>query len=381
MFIKPFALFILYFTTAIVFAQQNPKQKNRGRQSVMPETLIGSKIPDLNAYNTSGELIKLQDIHQDKYLVLSSGCLTCPHFHRDYGAIETAYLDYADQDVIFSYFYKSLRHPELNGFVEAQNISERLLHIEAAKEKLKTNVPWLADTMQDEIKTALLSNSESVYLISPKGQIVYASSNINADELRSALEKHIGPSSKTTAVSTLNLPRVKRSVLPENVDNDLQVERPTNLKILTITPSSPLETYYVKLRAEIDPTALNKGEGKLYLSFFPDPIYDTHWNNLVPPMKYQLTTPNYMEASPIEATAQKGEGESDTKPRQFVVDIKNAKAGDDIKVALHYFGCTPTMCEAMTHEYTITLTIENNGAITAGFNKNRAKRNPKRQTR
>jgi len=32
----------------------------------------------------------------------------------------------------------------------------------------------------------------------------------------------------------------------------------------------------------------------------------------------------------------------------------------------------------MTHKYTITLAIENNGAITAGFNKNRAKRNRRR---
>jgi len=376
MFLKQFALLILGFATAITFAQQ--KQNNKGRRGLMPETLIGTTIPELKAYNTSGELINLKAIQQDKYLVLSSGCLTCPHFHRDYSAIETAYADYANQNVVFSYFYKSLRHPELNGYVESQNISERLLHIKAAKKKLNTKVPWLADTMQDDIKTALLSNSESVYLISPKGKILYASSNINEAELRNALEQFIGPSSTTTSVSTLNLPRIKRSVLPENVTNALQVERPTSLKILSITPSTPNETYYVKLRAEMDPLDLNRAEGKLYLSFFPDPIYDTHWNNLVPPMKYKLTLPNTMQATPMEATANKGEGDSDTKPRQFVVDIKNAKAGDNIKISLHYFGCTPTMCEAMTHEYTITLTVENKGAITAGFNRNRAKRGPKK---
>ncbi|MDO7172299.1 redoxin domain-containing protein [Mariniflexile sp. AS56] len=368
---KQLLLVITICTITFTFAQSKQKPKNDARFSLKPETLIGTKIPDLKAHNTQGDLIKIKDIQQGKYLLLASGCLTCPHFHRDYPAIEAAFADYSNKNMAFFYFYKSLRHPELNGYVESQNISERLLHIEVAQKKLQTKVPWISDTMDDEMKTALHSNSESVYLMSPEGTILYASSHINEVELRSALEKFIGPVKNKTTISSLNLPRIKRSILPENITDDWQVERPTNLKILTIIPDHPAETYYVKLRAEADASLINNGEGKLFLSFFPDPIYDAHWNNLVPPMKYSLTLPNGVRATPSEATAKEGAEDSDTKPRQFLVDIKNAKAGDKIKISLHYFGCTPTMCKAMTHDYTITLTAEDRGAITAGFNKNR----------
>lgn len=368
---KHFVFLMLLVSNTLILAQPIQKNKNISRRDPMPETLIDTKIPDLNAYNNDGELIKVKDIHQGKYLVLSSGCLTCPHFHRDYPVIEAAFNDYINKDVAFFYFYKSLRHPELNGYVEAQNISERLLHLKAAQKKLQTKVPWLSDTMDDELKRGLLSNSESVYLISPEGTILYAASNINEEELRDALIKFIGPVKNTTPVSSLNLPRIQRSILPENITNDWQIERPKNLKIVSITPSNPEEIYYVKLRVEADESLLSNGNGQLFLSFFPDPIYDAHWNNLVPPMKYVLTPSKGMHATPIEATAKTGIGESDTKPRQFLIDIKDGKVGDEIKISLHYFGCTPTMCKAMTHDYIITLTLENKGAITAGFNRNR----------
>ena len=129
------------------------------------------------------------------------------------------------------------------------------------------------------------------------------------------------------------------------------------------------ETYYVKLRAEADRNLLRSGPGRLFLGFYPDPIHDAHWNNLVDPMKYVLELPDGVKATPTEATAAKGPGDSDTQPRQFWVDIEGANPSDELQLALHYYGCTSDMCMAMTHEYTIRLEDEERGSRTFGMNR------------
>ncbi|MEO6788262.1 MAG: hypothetical protein ABI318_19235, partial [Chthoniobacteraceae bacterium] len=92
-------------------------------------------------------------------------------------------------------------------------------------------------------------------------------------------------------------------------------------------------------------------------------------NNLTPPMKYLLQLPNGVTATPAEASAVKGTGNSDTQPRQFWVDVKANKTPGDMKLTLYYYGCTPDMCKALTHEYTIHFAPENRGANTYGFNR------------
>lgn len=92
------------------------------------------------------------------------------------------------------------------------------------------------------------------------------------------------------------------------------------------------------MRAEASSELLNTGNGKLALGFFPDPIHDAHWNNLTPAMKYELELPQGVKATPQEATAKKGEGNSDTEPRQFWIDIGGASPSDKIELTLHYYG-------------------------------------------
>ena len=86
-------------------------------------------------------------------------------------------------------------------------------------------------------------------------------------------------------------------------------------------------------------------------------------------MKFSLDVPENVTASPREASAAKGPGDSDTQPRQFWVDIKSQAPLSDIKLKLSYFGCTPDMCEALTHKYTIQFTPEDRGSNTYGFNR------------
>lgn len=356
------------------FAQiRQQKATNDAYRNVPAEGVLSSgPIPDMDAFTAEGIPIKVRDLCNGKYTVLAAGCLTCPLFHQNYPGIEAAYADYKDKGVQFFYFYKSLRHPELDGYVQAQNMSERLLQLAEARKKLGTKVPWIADTMDDDIRIGLRSGSWSVYLISPEGNVVYASGRIDRQALRSALAKVAGPVAMPTKTSELHLPRIARPAKLLNKDSELGVARPEGLTILRIVPHTPEETYYVKLRAEADDALLRTGTGRLFLGFYPDPIHDAHWNNLTPPMKYNLTLPEGSTASPAEASAKKGEGDSDTLPRQFWVNITSDKPFGELELKLDYFGCTPDLCLPLTQEYTIKMENENRGSGTFGMNTGRA---------
>ena len=343
----------------------------------MPEggVVTSGKLPDLNAFSENGDPLKLKELTKGKYTVLAMGCLTCPEFHQSYTGIEAINVDYAPKEVQLFFVYKSLRHPELDGYVEAQHISERLLMIKEVKKKLGTKVPWIADDMDDNIRIALNAGSQSVYLIGPDGEIIKGWGKLNEQDLRQLLSEKVGNPSTLTTVKDLNLTAIKRYEKRSNENTNIGIQRPEGLNILSIKPKKPEDIYYVKLRAEADNALLETGNGKLALGFFPDPIHDAHWNNLTTPMKYVLELPEGVTATPQEASAEKGVGESDTEPRQFWVNINGAKPADKIVLTLHYFGCTPTMCEALTHEYIISIRPEDNGARTFGFNKGKQNTN------
>ena len=366
-------LFVLFYSfLAVVALAQSTQQnsKNDASRNVPAEGVLNSgQLPDMDAFTAEGEPIKVRELCEGKYTVLAAGCLTCPLFHQNYPEIEAAYADYAPKGVQFFYFYKSLRHPELSGYVQAQNMSERLLQLAEARKSLGTKAPWIADTLEDDMRKGLRSGSWSVYLVSPKGEIIYASGRIDAFGLRSALTKAVGPVANPTKASELNLPKIVRPAKLVNEDSDLGVARPEGLSIVTIIPTKPDETYYVKLRAEADDALLNTGTGRLFLGFYPDPIHGAYWNNLTEPMKYKLTLPKGVVASPAEASAKKGSGDKDTKPRQFWVDISSDKLFEKITLKLDYFGCTSEMCLPLTHEYTIIMENENRGARTYGMNR------------
>ncbi len=373
---KTLLLVLMINTIAVITLAQQRDTKNiagASYRNVPGEGVLSSgKIPDMNAFTAEGDPMKVKELCKGKYTVLAAGCLTCPLFHQNYPEIEAAYADYRDKGVQFFYFYKSLRHPELDGYVQAQNISERLLQLAEVRKKLGTKVPWIVDTMDDDIRIGLRSGSWSVFLISPEGEVVYGSGRIDRTGLRNALSKAVGSSATQTVTSDLDLPQIGRPARLINEDSEWGVTRPDGLSILSIVPTKPEETYYVKLRAEADDALLNTGTGRLFLGFYPDPIHHAHWNNLTPPMKYKLILSEGVTATPAEASAKKVSGDSDSNPRQFWVDISSDKPFKEIRLKLDYFGCTSEMCLPLTHEYIIKIEKENRGSRTFGMNKGRA---------
>ena len=88
--------------------------------------------------------------------------------------METIYRDYAPKGVKFYYLYKSLAHPGLMGYVGPVTLKERLMQIQEAKRTLGMEIPWLCDTMGNDLKHAIGDASNSEYVLDPQGKIVRA---------------------------------------------------------------------------------------------------------------------------------------------------------------------------------------------------------------
>lgn len=77
---------------------------------------------------------------------------------------------------------------------------------------------------------------------------------------------------------------------------------------------------------------------------------------------------NRSNAVPAEASAKTGRGDKDVEPRQFWVDIQSDSLSMSLELSMHYFGCTDTMCNALTQSYTVQLKAADMGSSTFGFN-------------
>ena len=117
--------------------------------------------------------------------------------------METVFRDYRDKGVQFYYVYKSVQHPEINNFVSAFSITERLKHIAEAKRLMKTEIPWICDSMDNQIKSAFGGPPNGEFVIDPDGVIVRKRFWSNPIILRQDLEKLVGPVERITKVSDL----------------------------------------------------------------------------------------------------------------------------------------------------------------------------------
>ena len=280
--------------------------------------------------------------------------------------METIYRDYAPKGVNFYYIYKTLAHPELDGYIEPFTLEERLMHVKEAQRTLGSEITWISDSMSNDLKHALCDSPHSECVVAPTGKIVRMRAWGRPDELRRDLEQLVGPVENPTRVSDLNLkieapPKVAASgVVP-------RVRVPGRMMPVKIEPQSSSQPFYMKLRAEVDQKFLREGEGILYLGFHPDPLYHVHWNNLVDPVKYEITAPDGITVSPATGEGPKVEEPADIDPREFLVEIK--KSGDSqepLQLAVRYFACNDEegWCVAISQEYSISLEPDRDGGRT-----------------
>ena len=257
------------------------------------------------------------------------------------------------------YLYKALAHPGLNGYVNPITLEERLMHIEEAKRTVGTEIPWVADTMANDLKRALGNRQNSEYLLDPDGLVLQARAWSNPDQLRTDLEALVGPVDAPTKVSDLDM-RIQPP--PEHAPTGVvpRIAKPGTYRALVTEPqlAKAKEPFYAKLRAEADRSLLATGSGKLYLAFLPDPLHGVHWNNRAPEMEVALSGPKGVEIAPERLQGPRVEEDADADPREFLVDVDLGDSREPLQLEFRYFACTETWCRPISQDYLITWNVD-----------------------
>jgi hypothetical protein len=346
------------------------------------EVKPGDKIPgELVVYTESGEEKSLLDVVGGKYTVLVSGCLTCPIFHRTYPGVEAVYQDYkATEGLQFFYLYKSLAHPEYNGYIQPVTLEERLSHITEAKRVLDTSLTWICDGMDNAVRHTLGFGPNTQMIIDPDGKIVHALGWSDGSVLRTELVKWVGDSKTHTDVSDLSISKRPSAMAQKSVqrgNTTSPVFNETLVPLLITAVEAGKQPLYVKPRVEVTQSVLQRGRGEMYLGFNLDPIYHVHWNNLAAPLQYELDLPEGVYMTPKKGVAQEVDVDADADPREFVIEITGSEPGDVFGVTFHYFACSDEegWCVPVTQKYEVALVADPDGGGTIGRSFNRGRQN------
>jgi len=332
---------------------------------------------DLVVYSESGEKTTLLEVVNGKHTVLVSGCLTCPIFHRTYPGVEAVYQDYRDrEDIQFFYLYKSLAHPEYNGYIQPVNIDERLAHIVEAKRVLDTSLNWLCDGMDNAVRHTLGFGPNTQMVIDPSGTIVHALGWSDGEVLRKELVKFVGDSETHTQVSELSIRKRPSAVAQKTVQSGISNSPSFNetlVPVLMTAKDAGKHPLYVKPRIEVTPSVFQRGRGEMYLGFHLDPIHHVHWNNLAAPLQYELELPEGMYMTPKRAAADEMKVDADSDPREFVIEITGSEPGSVFDLTFHYFACSDEegWCVPVTQKYEVALAADLDGGGTMGRSFNR----------
>jgi len=303
-----------------------PEAKSHTVAKEKPQTPPLRQIDDVFVYTAMDIKMKLRTIiSRQDYTVLVTGCLTEPHFLKTYRGVEAAARDYADKGVNFFYLYKVLAHPENNGYLKPYTLKERAAHVRIAIKKLRTRVPWLYDTMNNEAFVALDKAHNGLFIFDRNGQILYSSRTFDEFALRSQLRKLIGPVKNPTRSTDLALPDITPSSSPTSGQLERMKLRGENKTIpLEIVPQESDKPFYVKVRAEANPKLLSTGSGRMYLGFHVDPIYNrVCWNNLGNTLTYTIKVPRGTAISPSVNESPKVKAATDIDPREFMLEVRN----------------------------------------------------------
>ncbi len=236
------------------------------------------------------------------------------------------------------------------------------MHVQEAEKTLGATIPWICDSMSNDLKHALGNAPNSEFLFGPDGKIVRLRDWSNPETLRKDLEELVAKVDNPTRASDLKLnfkppePVAARGVVP-------RIKTPSRMQPIVTEPQPGKSPYYVKLRVEVERQVLQGESGKMYLGFNMDPLYKVHWNNLAAPIKYTITAPDGTKISPVTGKGPKVEEEGDVDPREFLVDIEGANPDEPIEVSVKYFACNDEQgwCVPVTQKYVIHLKQDRDG--------------------
>lgn len=279
-------------------------------------------------------------------------------------------MDYSAKDVQFFYVYKSLAHPEINSFVSPVTKEERLMHIAEFGRRTNSQMPWLCDTMENELATAVGGAPNGEYILDPEGKLIVKRFWSNPETLRADLAGLVGEVQPATKVADIDVEfAVESRDIASGVLEPLAL--PAGLAPVKTEAVIEDETpFFVKLRAEASREVVGQGSGrgKLYLGVYLDPIYKVHWNNEAGRVQIKieandgiLLTETLLESPEMEVPA-------DIDPRQFLLDISARHVDDPLEITLSYIACddAETFCIPVTQKYRVTLVRDTKGGSRPG---------------
>lgn len=265
--------------------------------------------------------------------------------------------DYRSKGVEFYYVYKTVQHPEINNFLTAFTIEERLRHIAEAKRRFRTEIPWICDTMDNTVKQAFGGAPNGEFILDSEGTIVRKRFWSNPDTLRRDLGELVGPVDPVTTVDdlparfTVETRPIASGVVP-------RIALPGGLRPLQTTPIIEKDghPFFAKLRVEATQSALGTGKGKLYLGVYLDPLYQVHWNNRAGRVAIEVTPPDGIELSEHQLQSPVVKADADVDPRQFLIDI-SGRSDKPLRIAVTYTACddAQTFCLTIRQQYEVML--------------------------
>lgn len=265
------------------------------------------------------------------------------------------YRDYRSKDVQFYYVYKSVQHPEINNFVSAFTIEERLKHVAEAKRRFGSEIPWICDNMNNDVKHAFGSAPNSEFILDPEGKIVRKYFWSDPARLRKDLAELVGPSDAVTKVADLPTKfEPEPSKIARGVVKPLAL--PGGMSGLVMKPViKEDEPFFAKLRVEATSKVISEGTGKLYLGVYLDPLYQVHWNNRAGRVAIAIEAPEGVTVTPATLQSDEIKADADVDPRQFLVDIEGAVAKQELKIAVTYTVCdnAETFCRTIKQNYVV----------------------------
>ena len=242
------------------------------------------------------------------------------------------------------------------------------MHVAEAKRRLKTQIPFICDTMENGMKKSLGRAPNGEYVLDPDGKLVRKRFWSDPKTLRKDLEELVGPVDKVTRVEDLDVAfTVEERKIASGVVPRLQL--PPRLRPLLIAPKRDKKNpFFAKLRVEVTssfltPDSEGNRKGQLHLSLNLDPLYKVHWNNRAGKVQIQLEAPEGLTLSRTKLESPEVKEDADIDPRQFLVDIevlaKDGAAQTQLRgmltATVNYTVCddADTFCLPITQEYAI----------------------------
>jgi len=239
------------------------------------------------------------------------------------------------------------------------------MHVAEAKRQLGTRISWISDGMDNAIKHAFGNAPNSEFVIDKDNRVVRSRRWSEPEDLRRDLEDLVGKVGEPTSPSTLTYLKAVQPLKEAATGVVPRVQTPTSMEplIFEAVATKKGKTFYAKLRVEAESTVLRTGTGKLYLGFYLDPLYRVHWNNLAEPLRYRIENVQGLTLSATEGVGPTPVVEADADPREFLLEVTDARVGAGFDLLVEYFACNDEAgwCVPVSQKYKVTVKRDADG--------------------